>query len=111
MQTFTMSDLIHSTGKVVSAADRDTVKLTSRGREKYVILRIEEFDRMQLSLKASDPRKAFVSEDMRDDLVEALFTGVPDVDLAELPIVYGNEPYDPDKEVDGLRLVAKPETL
>ena len=111
MQTFTMSDLIHATGKVVSAADRDAVKLTSRGREKYVILRVEEFDRMQLALKAGDPRRVFASQDMPDDLAEALFSGVPDADAANLGLVHGTRPYDPAvSEADGLRLVAEPET-
>jgi hypothetical protein len=109
MQTFTMSDLINSTDDVTDAADHAAVKLTSDG-DTYVILRIETFEDMQRAARTSDPRRVFRTEDLPPQMIDVLFLGVPDVAIADLPIVYGTQPYDPlMSEEDGLRLVAKPD--
>lgn len=70
MLTFTMSALAHETGKVADAADREAVKLTRHGRDRYVLLRIEEYDRMKE--RATDPRRAFLTAEMPDDLYDLL---------------------------------------
>lgn len=65
---FTMSDLVHRTGKVADAADRRPVRITRHGRPRYVLLRSEDFDR--LNDRSHDPRRVVMTGETPDDLLE-----------------------------------------
>lgn len=65
---FTMSDLVHRTGTVADAADRQPVRITRHGRPRYVLVRAADFDR--LNERARDPRRVVQTADTPDDLLE-----------------------------------------
>ncbi|KST61178.1 hypothetical protein AO398_00365 [Methylobacterium sp. GXS13] len=65
---FTMSDLVHRTGKVADAADRRPVRITRHGRPRFVLVRSEDFDR--LSDRSRDPRRVVMTAETPDDLLE-----------------------------------------
>jgi prevent-host-death family protein len=65
---FTMSDLVHRTGTVADAADRQPVMITRHGRPRYVLVRAEDFAR--LNDRSRDPRRVILTEQTPDDLLE-----------------------------------------
>ena len=70
MRTFTMASLAQNTGDVTEAADDGPVALTRHGRIRYVVLRIEEFDRLKAG--GTDPRRSLTTEETPQDIQDIL---------------------------------------
>jgi PHD/YefM family antitoxin component YafN of YafNO toxin-antitoxin module len=70
MRTFTMTSLANETGEVTDAADHAPVALTRDGRLRYVMLRIEEFDR--LTARGNDPRRSLTTDETPKDIEDIL---------------------------------------
>jgi antitoxin Phd len=57
---FSLTDLANRSGEVVEAAFRGPVKITRRGKRKFVLLTAEDYDRL---VRASDTRQVFHADD------------------------------------------------
>lgn len=100
MLTFSMTSLAHRTTTVTNAADRETVALTHHGKEKYVLMRIEEYEK--ITERAKDPRRAGLTFEMPDTLQALFFEDVPTRSLDAFDFVDGDEPFDPSHRIDVL---------
>jgi PHD/YefM family antitoxin component YafN of YafNO toxin-antitoxin module len=68
MRSFTTVDLLRNLKTVTHAAAREPVGITQHRQVRFVLMAIEDFE--QLSAQAADPRQAFRTQDMPDDLRE-----------------------------------------
>jgi PHD/YefM family antitoxin component YafN of YafNO toxin-antitoxin module len=87
MLTFSMTSLAHRTTTVTNAADRETVALTHHGKEKYVLMRIEEYEK--ITQRPADPRQAGSTLDMPEDLQALFLQDAPTRALGEFDLVEG----------------------
>lgn len=71
MKTFTMTQLAQETGMVADAVDLEAATITRRGRPRYVMIRYEEFERLN-NRRAKDPRRAIRTADTPDDIRKLL---------------------------------------
>jgi antitoxin Phd len=73
MRHFTATELANNTGDVLAAAAQEPVEIQRHGKSRYVLLSVEQFDKLS---KSADQRRAVHVEDMplKDamDLVAAL---------------------------------------
>jgi len=72
MTTFTLTDLGNRSGEVVEAAYRGPVTITKRGKRRFVLLTVEQFDH----LASSTAQRAYRVEDLtgrdRDEILAGL---------------------------------------
>ena len=47
MPSFTLTELGNKSGEIVEAAYRGPVEITSRGKRKFVLLTVDQFDRLR----------------------------------------------------------------
>ncbi|TFF22128.1 type II toxin-antitoxin system prevent-host-death family antitoxin [Jiella endophytica] len=92
-----MTSLSHSTSTVTSAADREVVALTHHGREKYVLMRVEEYEK--LAQRGRDPRHVGYVDEMPEPLRELFLGQVRDRSVGDLNLVEGEASYDPSHRV------------
>jgi antitoxin Phd len=57
---FSLTDLSNRSGEVVEAAFRGPVEITKRGKRKFMLLTVEDYDRL---VSAADTRRAFHADD------------------------------------------------
>lgn len=100
MRAFSMTSLAHRTTTVTNAADRESVALTHHGKEKYVLMRVEEYEK--LTRRAIDPRQVGLTTEMPSMLQGLFFDEVPARSTEQTEIVNGNIPYDPAHRADVL---------
>ena len=100
MRAFSMTSLAHRTTTVTNAADRESVALTHHGKEKYILMRIEEYEK--LTRRAFDPRHAGFTTEMPAMLQDMFFDGIRARASEQPDIVNGDVPYDPAHRIDVL---------
>jgi antitoxin Phd len=66
MRHFSATELANKTGDVLAAAAQEPVHIQRHGKSRYVLLSVEQFERMAT---VSDPRRALHVDDM--DISEA----------------------------------------
>jgi prevent-host-death family protein len=74
------TDLHRGTGDVLALVERGPVGISKHGKTRYVVVDIERYDAM---LRAADPRLAFKTEDLPDDLADVL--------MRELDLIIGGD--------------------
>jgi hypothetical protein len=72
MRTFSTVDLLRDLKTVTHAATRAPVAITQHRKSRFVLMAIEDFERLKLA--ASDPRKAFRVQDTPPEMA-SLFLG------------------------------------
>lgn len=81
MRQFSTVELVQKLGIVTEAAMREPVAITHHRRPKFVLMAMEDYQKMT---KPHDPREAFLAEDMPDDkrqmLIEALERTLSDLE-------------------------------
>ena len=65
MTQFSLTDLSNRSGEVVEAAFRGPVEITHRGKRRFVLLTVEEYDRL---VRAADTRQAFHADDLPEEV-------------------------------------------
>jgi prevent-host-death family protein len=65
MTRFSLTDLSNRSGEVVEAAFRGPVEITHRGKRRFVLLTVEEYDRL---VRAADTRQAFHADDLPEEV-------------------------------------------
>lgn len=74
MQNFRLSELARNWSALKHAATRAPVAITERNRPRFVLMAIEDYDRLQA--RAADPRRAFRVDQAPDDLAQLLTEGL-----------------------------------
>jgi len=72
MTTFTLTDLGNRSGEVVEAAYRGPVTITKRGKRRFVLLTVEQFDRLAGSTAQRTCRVEDLTGRERDDILAGL---------------------------------------
>lgn len=83
MVTITAAELQNHFGRYRDLAQREPVLVTHHGRESVVVMSADEYNR----LKSLDPREAFYTNDLPDDILTELekgFQGEPTPHLEHL---------------------------
>jgi antitoxin Phd len=73
MGPFSLTDLSNRSGEVVEAAFRGPVEITRRGKRKFVLLTVEEYDRL---VNAADTRQAFHADDAPEDVARMMLAAL-----------------------------------
>lgn len=68
MRAFTTTELSKKSGEIITEALRRPVVLTQRGKERLVVMNVEDYHRLQ---SRGETRQAGRLVDMPDDLAEA----------------------------------------
>lgn len=74
MQNFRLSELARNWSALKHAATRAPVAITERNKPRFVLMAIEDFDRLRA--RATDPRRAFKVDDAPDDLADLFAQGL-----------------------------------
>lgn len=72
MTSFSLTDLGNRSGEVVEAAFRGPVEITKRGKRKFVLLTVEQYDR----LASRSTQRAYRVEDLSDADREEILAGL-----------------------------------
>jgi prevent-host-death family protein len=72
MTKFSLTDLSNRSGEVAEAAFRGPVEITKRGKRKFVLMTVEDFDR----LAGATRQRAYRSEDLSEEDREFFLTGL-----------------------------------
>ena len=67
MRTFSTVDLVRDIKEVTHAATREPVAITHHRRARYVLMAIEDYERLA---KAADPRRAYGPGEAPADIVD-----------------------------------------
>lgn len=67
MATYTTSDLSRKSGDIIADAMRRPVTITQRNKPRFVLLNIEDYQRL---VERADPRVAGLTQAMPDDLFD-----------------------------------------
>ncbi|RWL78727.1 MAG: type II toxin-antitoxin system Phd/YefM family antitoxin [Mesorhizobium sp.] len=79
MTSFTLTDLGNKSGEVVEAAYRGPVEITKRGKRKFVLLTVEQFDR----LSERSAQRAYRVEDLKGAERDEILAGLDAVTLRD----------------------------
>lgn len=71
MTSFSLTELNRAPGMVVEAAHQGPVELTGRGKRKFVLLSVEDYDRLN-----SQPKRAFHIQSMTDGELDYFYAGL-----------------------------------
>jgi prevent-host-death family protein len=74
MKQFSTVDLLRDLKTVTHAATRAPVTITQHRKPRFVLMAVEDFDRLRAAL--SDPRKAFRVADTPPELARPLIDGL-----------------------------------
>lgn len=74
MKTFSMSELQRAQGDVVDAAAKAPVALTKRGKERFVMMSKEHYDRLTQTLE--DPRRAYYTLETPPELAAMMSSAI-----------------------------------
>ena len=83
MQVFNLTDLARNWSAMKHAATRAPVALTERSKPRFVLMAVEDYDR--LSARAKDPRRAFRTDDAPEDLEAPFLPGLDRLILDDVP--------------------------
>jgi antitoxin Phd len=72
MTRFTLTELGNKSGEVVEAAFSGPVEITSRGKRKFVLMTVAQFDRLQ----ASQSQRAFSADSLSEEERRVFLTGL-----------------------------------
>ena len=82
MQSYSIVDLVRNIRDVTLAASKAPITLTQHRKARYVLMTKEDFE--QLSAKAHDPRKAYLTGDMPTESIALFLDGLqPQPDHAD----------------------------
>ncbi len=81
MQTFALSELARKSGAVRHEAARAPVTITDRNQPRFVLMAIEDYDR--LTRRAQDPRRVLDLTALSDADAEAVMAGLDKLILDE----------------------------
>jgi PHD/YefM family antitoxin component YafN of YafNO toxin-antitoxin module len=82
MQSYSIVDLVRNIRDVTLAASKAPISLTQHRKARYVLMSKEDFE--QLSARAQDPRKAYLTEDMPEESMALFLEGLqPETDHAD----------------------------
>ena len=73
MRAFSTVDLLRDLKTVTHAAAREPVAITQHRKPRFVLMAIEDFDRLRA---ASDPRKVYRTEETSPELADILLAGL-----------------------------------
>lgn len=73
MAHFSLTDLSNRSGEVVQAAFRGPVEITQRGKRKFMLLTVEDYDRL---VSAADTRRAFHADDVPEEVAAMMLTAL-----------------------------------
>ena len=74
MQNFRLSELARNWSALKHAATRAPVAITERNKPRFVLMAVEDYDRLQA--RAIDSRRAFKVDQAPEDLAELLTDGL-----------------------------------
>ena len=74
MRAFSTVDLLRDLKTVTHAAAREPVAITQHRKPRFVLMAIEDFQRLQAA--GNDPRKAYRVEETPRELADLLTTGL-----------------------------------
>ena len=74
MQEFSTVELLRDLKTVTHAATREPVAITQHRKARFVLMAIEDFERLQIS--RPDPRKAYLVEETPPELAAMLAEGL-----------------------------------
>jgi prevent-host-death family protein len=75
MKTFTLTDLGNKFGEVMEAAFRGPVGITNHGKRKFVLMTVDDFDR----LRGCEMRQAYRADKLSGDERELFLAGLDEV--------------------------------
>jgi antitoxin Phd len=70
---FSLADLSNRSGEVVEAAFRGPVEITRRGKRKFVLLTVEDYDRL---VSAADNRRAFHADEAPEEVAAMMLAAL-----------------------------------
>lgn len=73
MRHFSATELANKTGDVLAAAAQEPVHIQRHGKSRYVLLSVEQFERMA---SVADQRRALHVEDMDEGEVQAMIAAL-----------------------------------
>ncbi len=73
MRNFSATELANKTGDVLAAAAQEPVHIQRHGKSRYVLLSVEQFERLATT---ADTRRSLHVDDMEEDEAEQLISAL-----------------------------------